>query len=835
MDQSSDRLDGTAKVLVVATRKPLFPEVVGNAVVVSDWLMYGDLFTTAPVFCFTCPFHQWREGPEFLSRDIPDLPVDKMDEILANLDRRGIIKCGSVVRNGDILVGKIAPGSYDDMTADEKLLASMFGRARNDKNDESLYYYFRDPGVVSNVEILASRKYHCASCGDVPWYTSLRKCPFCDALLTGRPSDNGLGESVLGIIKVDVVVRRKLSIGDVLNDGKGNEFTVARIIRELEMPRFQGESVDVLVAENSSITPHLRREGKIRLKRKWHKTHGDQIRLEKVTLQSSEKMMYRGQGPTNSFSLLPISSDTISPGQKVDGTMLQTLFRAGYSANVRELLSIKADSVDGKAAAYAALVKDEPVPFGIPDTSNRLWALLKALCFNPCLLDGDNNEVDIESISAERATLLALKGMCTRDVRQQSYGQVLKSETYSGPPYRAEKHGLFCERIFGPERDWQCACGKYQGIKYKGVICDRCGVKIAPRQVRRERFGHINLPMMILHPWYIKTVSEALGLSLDEVEKVLLYQKELDAPLSVRKGPLALKEYLEQKGVNTGCLFLEALPVLPAGLRPMWFENGRAFAGGGTWLYRRVVGRSNRLAKLCDLNAPQVIIDNEHRELQQTVSALFLNEMLPHPVLNDEDSPLHSLRWELDHLLKHLLEKRVEYSGRMIVIPNTEQQRSTIGVPAEALYDLYKPLVIKELKARGLVETIKSAKAMIKREAEQPRVRDALAAAMANRLLLIITKGLKVKAFESRAIDGETAYIHPDDASELGIRFAGEQITLHLPLTDAAMAELREPHPTEDGSSALLDLNLNSLTEMVYGQTPLALKSLDKIALGIGQ
>ncbi len=236
------------------------------------------------------------------------------------------------------------------------------------------------------------------------------------------------------------------------------------------------------------------------------------------------------------------------------------------------------------------------------------------------------------------------------------------------------------------------------------------------------------------------------------------------------------------------------------------------------------------------MNSPLVIIQNEHRMLQGSVEALFLNEMSARPVVNDCDAPLHSLRWELTHLLKQVVEKRVDYSGRMVAIPNAELQRSTVGVPAKALYEVYKPLVIRELKARGLADTIKSARKMIEREAQTPNVQEALAAAMATRPLLLVTEGQRIGVSQPIIIDGETAHLHPDDASQLGIRFAGEQVTLHLPLTAAAVAEMREPHPLEDTSSVLFDLTpFNLLPEMVWTQTSLVFKPFDKIALGIGQ
>lgn len=838
MKVQTERLDGAAKVLVVAAKKPLFPEVTGNAVVVSDRLVRDDLFTSAPVFVHQVAFHNWREGRDELSRDIPGLPVEKAAEMLAALDRRGIITCGSTVRYGDLLVGKVSPINPDDLTDEEKMLHALFGRADRDKNDESLYYRLRDPGVACKVELLAWHRYRCASCGDVPWYPpDPLTCRFCNSPLTDYQSDDASsGGGVMYVVKVDVVIRRKLCAGDVLRDGKGNEFTVARIVRESDMPHFEQEGVDVLVAADSSVAVHLHRKGVLRRQRRWFKTHGDRMRLEKVTLQSSEKMVYRGWGPQHWFTYLPTSSDTVSPGQKVNEAMLKALVRDGYRANAREMLSIKADSPEGRTAAYEALVKGESVSFGMPDTTTRLWAMLKALCFVPRLLDGVSSEVNVSADAGTIATSLALQGMSTAQVRALSFGQVKSANTFNNRTRRAEKDGLFCERIFGPERDWECICGKYRGMRYKGMLCDKCGVKVAHSRVQRGRFGHIELAMPVVHPWYINEVSDVLGLTPEMVEKVLSYDEELDAPLITKKGPLAIKECLEQKGVNTDYVVLEAVPVLPAGLRPLVLKvDGNWYTHDCTDLYRRVINRSNRLAKLLQLDAPLVIIESEHRMLQGTVAALFANEVISRPVLTEQNNPLHSLRWELTHLLGQVCEKRVDYSGKMVAIPNPELQHSTVGVPVEALYDLYQPLVIKELKARGPADTIRSAMKLIDREPHRPDVQEALARAMANRPLLLVTEGQKKGAFQPVITKGEALQFHPDDASRLGVRFAGEQVMLHLPLSYVAIAELCETHLCEDMSSTLLNLNPDNLPQMVLNQSLLALKPLDKIILGIGQ
>ncbi len=568
MKSQMQRLDGTAKVLVVAAKKPLFPELVGNAVVVSDRLVRDDFFTTAPVFSLSCPFHNWREGREELSREIPGLPTEKAAEMCASLDRRGIIKIGSVIQCGAILVGKIAPVNPRDRTPDQIIADAVFGSVGGYQEDRSLYYCFRDTGTVCNVEILSYHLYPCATCGDIPGGARPPKCPFCGGRL-GESRYNVYPDGADFVIKVDVIIRRKLCVGDTLRDGKGNEFTVARIMRQGEMPHFQQEGVDVLVAADSSIAPHLHREGKLRKQRKWHKTNGDRIRLEKVTLQSSEKMVYRGSGPVSEFTYLPISSETVFSGQKVNEAMVKTLLRDGYVANVREMLSIKADSAEGRTAAYEALVKGEPVPFGVPDTTNRLWALLKALCFTPCLVDEGGTEVEL-SADAGNATSLTVRGMSTKDVRVLSFGEVKTPEAMNNRTYRPVKDGLLCECIFGTEHDWECSCGIYRGLKYEGMMCNRCHVKVAHSRVRRKQFGHIELAMPVMHPWYLKAVSDMLGLPHQEVQEVLLYHRELDVSLATRKGPLAIKEYLEQKGANTDCIFLEAIPVLPAGLRPLF-------------------------------------------------------------------------------------------------------------------------------------------------------------------------------------------------------------------------------------------------------------------------
>ncbi len=451
------------------------------------------------------------------------------------------------------------------------------------------------------------------------------------------------------------------------------------------------------------------------------------------------------------------------------------------------------------------------------------------------------------------------------DIRSWSYGEVRKPETINYRTYRAEKDGLFCERIFGPERDWECFCGKYKGTKHKGMICDRCGVKVTHSRVRRKRMGHINLAAPIVHIWFFKAMPSRLGALLDmktgDLEKVIYFQDSVvvdpgDTPLKEREilseerhrealekygsnfevgiGAEAIKKLLQKIDLaslsvelreaigNTNSkqkikdlskrlkiveslrnssndptwLVMDVIPVIPPDLRPLvLLESGNFATSDLNDLYRRIINRNNRLKKLIDLNAPEVIIRNEKRMLQQAVDALFDNGRCRRPVLGSSNRPLKSMtdmiKGKQGRFRENLLGKRVDYSARSVIVIGPDLKLNQCGLPKRIALELYQPFIIRKLKERGLADTIKSAKKMLERRDQE--IWDILEEVihqhpvMLNRAPTLHRMG--IQAFEPVLVEGNAIKIHPLVCRGFNADFDGDQMAVHLPLSIEAQTE----------------------------------------------
>jgi len=452
------------------------------------------------------------------------------------------------------------------------------------------------------------------------------------------------------------------------------------------------------------------------------------------------------------------------------------------------------------------------------------------------------------------------------DIRSWSFGEVKKPETINYRTYRPEKDGLFCERIFGPERDYECACGKYKGTKYKGIICDRCGVKVTHSRVRRKRMGHINLAAPVVHIWFFKALPSRLGTLLNmktaDLERVIYFQdyvvtdpsstdleyklilSEDDYRAAVEKygasafqarmGAEAARELLEQMDLrevaaelreelgrtrskqkikdlskrlkiveqirasdnDPSWMVLDVIPVIPPDLRPLvLLESGNFATSDLNDLYRRIINRNNRLKKLMDLNAPEVIIRNEKRMLQQAVDALFDNGRCRRPVLGSSNRPLKSLtdmiKGKQGRFRENLLGKRVDYSARSVIVVGPELKLHQCGLPKKIALELFQPFIIRKLKEHGLADTIKSAKRMLERR--DPEVWDILEQViyqhpvMLNRAPTLHRMG--IQAFEPVLVEGNAIMIHPLVCTGYNADFDGDQMAVHLPLSVEAQAE----------------------------------------------
>ena len=452
-------------------------------------------------------------------------------------------------------------------------------------------------------------------------------------------------------------------------------------------------------------------------------------------------------------------------------------------------------------------------------------------------------------------------------IRQWSRGEVKKPETINYRTLKPEKDGLFCERIFGPQKDWECHCGKYRRVRYKGVVCDRCGVEVTKSKVRRERMGHIELAAPMSHIWYFKGIPSRMGLLLDmsprSLEKILYFasyvvvdpgetglnekqlltekeyrtavdkygyntftvgmgaeavkqllqnidlekeSKELRADLKDSTGQkrvrtirrLEVVEAFKKSGNKPEWMILDAIPVIPPDLRPMVQLDGGRFATSDlNDLYRRVINRNNRLKRLLELGAPDIIVRNEKRMLQEAVDALIDNGRRGRPVTGPGNRPLKSLsdmlKGKQGRFRQNLLGKRVDYSGRSVIVVGPELKFYQCGLPKKMALELFKPFVMDKLVKEGFAHNIKSAKSIV--EKVKPEVWDVLEDVIKSHPVLLnrapTLHRLGIQAFEPVLVEGKAIKLHPLVCTAYNADFDGDQMAVHVPLSVEAQAEAR--------------------------------------------
>ena len=452
-------------------------------------------------------------------------------------------------------------------------------------------------------------------------------------------------------------------------------------------------------------------------------------------------------------------------------------------------------------------------------------------------------------------------------IREWSKGEVKKPETINYRTLKPEKDGLFCERIFGPTKDWECHCGKYKRVRYKGIVCDRCGVEVTKAKVRRERMGHIELAAPVAHIWYFKGIPSRIALMLDisprDLEKVvyfasyivtdkgtsglekcqILTEKEYHeaeekygrGSFKAKMGAEALRELLEQidldklsdelrkeiessseqrkiklvkrfdtveafklSGNRPEWMVMNVIPVIPPDLRPMVQLDGGRFATSDlNDLYRRVINRNNRLKRLLELGAPEIIVRNEKRMLQESVDALIDNGRRGKPVTGAGNRPLKSLsdmlKGKQGRFRQNLLGKRVDYSGRSVIVVGPELKLYQCGLPKEMAVELFKPFVMKELVGRGIAQNIKNAKRMVERL--RPEVWEILEDVIKDHPVMLnrapTLHRLGIQAFEPILVEGRAIKLHPLVCEAFNADFDGDQMAVHLPLSPEAQAEAR--------------------------------------------
>ena len=452
-------------------------------------------------------------------------------------------------------------------------------------------------------------------------------------------------------------------------------------------------------------------------------------------------------------------------------------------------------------------------------------------------------------------------------IRSWSYGEVKKPETINYRTFKPERDGLFCAKIFGPTKDYECLCGKYKRLKHRGVICEKCGVEVALAKVRRERMGHIELASPVAHIWFLKSLPSRIGLLMDmtlrDIERVLYFEsfvvvdpgltslekrqlltdeqyyealeefgdefeakmgaeaiQDLMKDMDVREEITNIREELPQTNSDTKIkkltkrlklmeafdnsgnepewMIFTVLPVLPPDLRPLVpLEGGRFATSDLNDLYRRVINRNNRLKRLLDLSAPDIIVRNEKRMLQEAVDALLDNGRRGRAITGTNKRPLKSLadmiKGKQGRFRQNLLGKRVDYSGRSVIVVGPSLRLHQCGLPKKMALELFKPFIFGKLEARGLATTIKAAKKMVERETAE--VWDILAEVIREHPVLLnrapTLHRLGIQAFEPVLIEGKAIQLHPLVCTAYNADFDGDQMAVHVPLTIEAQLEAR--------------------------------------------
>ena len=476
------------------------------------------------------------------------------------------------------------------------------------------------------------------------------------------------------------------------------------------------------------------------------------------------------------------------------------------------------------------------------------------------------NETENNSYELNNFESLQIGLASTEKILEWSYGEVTKPETINYRTLKPERDGLFCEKIFGPTKDWECHCGKYKRIRYKGIVCDKCGVEVTKAKVRRERMGHIELATPVSHIWYFKGIPSRMGLVLDisprTLEKVLYfanfivtdpgnspfsykeilnetqYREAMDDPTIKFKAGMGAEavrqlladinleelsaelrdklkaatgqkkvrivrrleviEALRQSGNRPEWMIMEVIPVIPPDLRPMVQLDGGRFATSDlNDLYRRVINRNNRLKRLLELGAPDIIVRNEKRMLQEAVDALIDNGRRGRPVTGPGSRPLKSLsdmlKGKQGRFIQNLLVKRVDYSGRSVIVVGPELRFYQCGLPKKMALELFKPFIMKKLVENGNAHNIKSAKRMV--EKVRPEVWDVLEEVIKEHPVMLnrapTLHRLGIQAFEPVLVEGKAIKLHPLACTAFNADFDGDQMAVHVPLSVEAQAEAR--------------------------------------------
>ena len=730
-----------------------------------------------------------------------------------------------------------------------------------------------------------------------------------------------LPPGVIKKVKVYVASKRKIQEGDKLSGRHGNKGVVARVLPEEDMPYLpDGRPVEIVlnplgvpsrmnlgqllethlgwaakVLGCEVITPvingakeeevwemlkeaGLPEDGKTivydgRTGEPFHSpVVVGYIYMMKLIHMVEDKIHARATGPYSLITQQPLGGKAQFGGQRFGEMEVWALEAYGAAYTLQEMLTVKSDDIEGRSRIYEAIVKGENtlIP-GTPESFNVLVKELQGLCIDvkiekarpsldeKGLITPEKGRTEVRSVTLGIAS--------PQLIRSWSYGEVKKPETLNYRTLKPERDGLFCEKIFGPTRDWECYCGKYKRIKHKGVICERCGVEVTQSKVRRERMGHINLVTPVAHIWFFKVVPSVMGtllnITLPNLERVIYYDAWIvidpgNTPLEkcqvlreqeyqearekygdafrAGMGAPALREILQEldldklaeelrqqekmtksrqqkwrinrrlklveafrkSGQRPEWMILEVIPVIPPNLRPLVPLDKGGFATSDlNDLYRRLINRNNRLKKLMEMGAPEIILRNEKRMLQEAVDALFDNSRKARPVVDQNGRPLKSLADTLagkqGRFRQNLLGKRVDYSGRSVIVVDPKLKLYQCGLPKVMALELFQPFIIRNLREKGYVHTIRSGKKLI--EKGTPEVWEALEEVIKGHLVLLnrapTLHRISIQAFQPVLHESKTIRIHPLVCPAYNADFDGDTMSVFVPLSLESLLEAR--------------------------------------------
>ncbi len=595
-----------------------------------------------------------------------------------------------------------------------------------------------------------------------------------------------------------------------------------------------------------------------------------------------EKVHARSTGPYSLVTQQPVGGKALFGGQRFGEMEVWALEAYGAAHTLKEMLTIKSDDVEGRVKAYKAITKGENAhETEIPETFYVLTKELQSLALDVAIFNNsENGELEEVIVTEENRpsdfNAFRLMLASPEKVLSWSHGEVKKPETINYRTLKPERDGLFCAKIFGPVRDYECLCGKYKKMRYKGVVCEKCGVEVTSSKVRRSRMGHIDLVAPVAHIWYVNSlpsrIGTLLGVKMKDLERVLYYEAYIvkipgdafydnENTKAVMKydvlneeqyqslkhrfehtgfvaqmGGEAVRELLEdidlvdllgtlremigstnseakkktivkrlkvvESFINSGnrpeWMMLTVLPVLPPDLRPLVALDGGKFAVSDVNdLYRRVINRNQRLKRLVELDAPEIIVRNEKRMLQESVDALFDNGRNANAVKGANKRPLKSLseiiKGKQGRFRQNLLGKRVDFSGRSVIVVGPNLKMDQCGLPKNMALELFKPHLLAKLEEKGYATTLKQAKKMI--DAKTNEVWESLQEIVEGYPVLLnrapTLHKQSIQAFHPKLIDGKAIQLHPLVCSAFNADFDGDQMAVHIPLSQEAIAECK--------------------------------------------